>query len=754
MLSTYYKTKEALIHGLFEIKSTYNELKNNMDALQILGNHIDDINTKETNLSIFSITNEMITNLYIISKVKSEYSWSNKFHVWIKTINHKISKKFETSIHYNQSGITLDHFISESGILSKDRYLGLILKEDFSGKYTFDDKKGKDFIKYSTFSNDVRPVNLGDPIDLVLYNKSVSISGTLNKALIKTHKIINKCVEKQTKELKAALTTDIGTDSTTLVFYIEEVRNIDNERYSIVRILSKNKEEFLVARKLIHTFPNSDSRKAYINYKNIFKFTNHQYLNGCNFDLSLIPHELNDVGRYGIVQQVNYRDNVVFISQDPKVVPETDVLNELTDVLNQYSHEIILNGLCINWENISNPKETPEPFCIQRDKTLSDVLDQCKRTIDEFKYISKKEKVVDGCFKITDKIQFNSETGKVSYNDFSITIPNEYVKAGILESFRLYIKGFYDGTMTEEAILNQILQDIFHRFEHLINIGHKENTTIPININDAINVNLDIKLSHNKSSLIYLNDIRFNKDEITNVIREITCYRSQAEADMFISNIGKVGLATYIGITSGYIFNNRLYKFRKVGRGKYKLILDTIEIDIVSKKLVNTLYDNFKQPIYASKINGVLETSISSTFDFIKYQFLIDSAYAEFKKKSEEILDKKIKDVDGQKVKYILDGKILESIKLTGNSTREYIIAYNQSGSWVFIDPVKEKEDLYKAGKYVCMVDQSAIKSNIGSDTLIAKLLAIKNDSVIAKNIYNLKDELISGDNDNEENNN
>jgi len=754
MLSTYYKTKEALIHGLFEIKSTYNELKNNMDALQILGNHIDDINTKETNLSIFSITNEMITNLYIISKVKSEYSWSNKFHVWIKTINHKISKKFETSIHYNQSGITLDHFISESGILSKDRYLGLILKEDFSGKYTFDDKKGKDFIKYSTFSNDVRPVNLGDPIDLVLYNKSVSISGTLNKALIKTHKIINKCVEKQTKELKAALTTDIGTDSTTLVFYIEEVRNIDNERYSIVRILSKNKEEFLVARKLIHTFPNSDSRKAYINYKNIFKFTNHQYLNGCNFDLSLIPHELNDVGRYGIVQQVNYRDNVVFISQDPKVVPETDVLNELTDVLNQYSHEIILNGLCINWENISNPKEIPEPFCIQRDKTLSDVLDQCKRTIDEFKYISKKEKVVDGCFKITDKIQFNSETGKVSYNDFSITIPNEYVKAGILESFRLYIKGFYDGTMTEEAILNQILQDIFYRFEHLINIGHKENTTIPININDAINVNLDIKLSHNKSSLIYLNDIRFNKDEITNVIREITCYRSQSEADMFISNIGKVGLATYIGITSGYIFNNRLYKFRKVGRGKYKLILDTIEIDIVSKKLVNTLYDNFKQPIYASKINGVLETSISSTFDFIKYQFLIDSAYAEFKKKSEEILDKKIKDVDGQKVKYILDGKILESIKLTGDSTREYIIAYNQSGSWVFIDPVKEKEDLYKAGKYVCMVDQSAIKSNIGSDTLIAKLLAIKNDSVIAKNIYNLKDELISGDNDNEENNN
>jgi len=61
----------------------------------------------------------------------------------------------------------------------------------------------------------------------------------------------------------------------------------------------------------------------------------------------------------------------------------------------------------------------------------------------------------------------------------------------------------------------------------------------------------------------------------------------------------------------------------------------------------------------------------------------------------------------------------------------------------VFMDPEIDSESKeYKEGKYICMIDQSNIKSNISYDTIVAKILALKNDSSIAHTIYNLAEEL------------
>jgi hypothetical protein len=136
--------------------------------------------------------------------------------------------------------------------------------------------------------------------------------------------------------------------------------------------------------------------------------------------------------------------------------------------------------------------------------------------------------------------------------------------------------------------------------------------------------------------------------------------------------------------------------------------------------------------------------------EYLKYRFLIDSTYEEFKNKSQEFLNKKVSDVDGRFVKYIHKGKYLDGILVQGISKKMYIIAYDKTNSYVFASPTQEGEH-YIGGKYICMVDQSSIKSNIGYDTLISKLMALRNDSIIAPTIYNLQTE-IESEEENEDN--
>jgi hypothetical protein len=119
-----------------------------------------------------------------------------------------------------------------------------------------------------------------------------------------------------------------------------------------------------------------------------------------------------------------------------------------------------------------------------------------------------------------------------------------------------------------------------------------------------------------------------------------------------------------------------------------------------------------------------------------------------FKEKSRKFLDKKVEDVEGEYCTYLPERKKkpLEAVKLTGLSGNEYIVAFDAKDSFVFISPQKKEEnEYYSDGKYICMVDQSNIKSNIGYDTVISKLMALRNDSLIAGTIYNLDEELSNG---------
>jgi hypothetical protein len=67
---------------------------------------------------------------------------------------------------------------------------------------------------------------------------------------------------------------------------------------------------------------------------------------------------------------------------------------------------------------------------------------------------------------------------------------------------------------------------------------------------------------------------------------------------MFLKTIGKIGLSTYIAMTTGYettLFGKqKIFRFRKEqGRSKYKLILGDAAISITGKKLISLLYSKF-----------------------------------------------------------------------------------------------------------------------------------------------------------------
>lgn len=481
--------------------------------------------------------------------------------------------------------------------------------------------------------------------------------------------------------------------------------------------------------------------------------------------LKKIPFEFVDEGRLiAIVHRDRYWNMI--IGPDPKTCTDESPIDNMKRILSQYIDTVMKKSLEVD----AQIKDAGQIYkidvyedAIAKDsrgiKPIPLKMKALKKMIDEYQYIGKKEKAKGKDVTVTDKIKYNHSKGEVAYNDFAFAVDDEMIKNAFMDMFNHYMVEYYRGSLSEEVILNDILKKIFEAIKNRINTYSADNTIINIKLNNAVDVKLEIRTSKNGARLIYINEQRFNKNEVVTVLREMTCYRSQAEADMFIKNVGKLGLSVYIAISTGYEvkFRNkrnaeesssRIFKFRKnKGRSNYSLILDTVEIKIVGKTLINTLYSKFVGEYvynFNDKVPSIIMKSVESSLDYAKYKFLIDSTYEAFQKNSRDFLAKKVKDVEGKFCKYYnsKNRKLLDAIEVTGTSKNHYVVCYDSTSSWVFLNPEVKDENTFKEGKYVCMVDQSNIKSNIGYDTVIAKLMALRNDSVIAGTIYNLKEEL------------
>ncbi len=556
-------------------------------------------------------------------------------------------------------------------------------------------------------------------------------------------------------------------------FRMDKVVSVNNRRFtfisnlnlSTISNLSDNNDSTRFVNTSIATSASSDSQE-------LFSKTDDYYIleSRSSYNESIIgslPYNYMDEGRIVLAlgDGRNYRYTIVF--QDPKVKELTGV--KLEKAIASAIKDIVDRNIKID-ECYLNVEENKSKLFLHRYSNsssyyvgLKDMIKAIKSMANEYNYVVKKQNATGGDVRITDNILYSHETGKIAYNDFAIEVNSEQIKAALFKSSNEFMLKYFRKEVSEEQIIDQLSDFIYSKLEDIIKTSYsfKELT---VTLNNAVNVKLEINKGDN--NFTYINSTRVNKNEIVSILREISCYNSQVSADKLIQNICKKGLSVFIGLSSGFFTKDKYFKFKTTDRKNiYTMNIDGIDVDIKGKRLFNTLFSltildsrkNVRSSVSDDEyINNHVFNNVNSKFDYIKYKIMIDKSYKLFIDKSKTFLEKKVTDLNAEFVKYNdhNTGTIYDAIKVTGSSGKEYIIAYTLKESFVFMTP--ELEDVvddavddvendvthYTKGVYICMIDQSKMKATVGYDTVVSKLLSLKNDSVIASTIYNLEDEL------------
>ncbi|MCK9428967.1 MAG: hypothetical protein M0R17_03015 [Candidatus Omnitrophica bacterium] len=769
-ISTEYGLSNVLNNLLnFELNSK--EFLANETVVTKIGTLLDEFKKVEHSNILFSIIRNKQRQLIFILKENQTYIIAK----W--NLIEEIEKSIDVIIHENNNNDKLSNLIQQHRCnnFNISEIISAIVVPTLTG-YSINKSQLNSLLDYKK-EDESRNNNTYN--DLIKYNENfkelVSIKNRLSDLTNIQNEIINK-LKNNINDKNIVLNTKFNINSNLSIFFgeITSVKEVGDRRYYILKWFQDSNCG------TCHNSKSSGTSEQCRPYKNIFSLGSKNVYREYNIiDYIKIPYNLIDKGRLfiGLATQSHSWD--IFASQDPKVnenyklILEQDILSFLKE---ECEDNFNIDGTYIEDKNLKAKATYDQYEYTDHTKDLTGIRKKLKALSimsDEFNYVVKKNSALGEDVTITENIKYNHTEGKIKYNDFSISINDEYIKSKLYTLFNNYLISYYRNEITEQDILDKLIEKIFNELDSRLTLTKKEDLNIPININEKININITGKISKrcaktetgekdesqviSSSQLYYINDRRFNKNEIIMVLKEITCYQNQQEADNFIENIGRLGLSVYIGISTGYEVdlskksneeNNKLFRFKKLkGRSNYELLLDDTSIKITGKKIISLLYSNFIEdriPDLNDKIQKCIIDGSESCIDYIKYKTLIDSTYKAFKDKSKEYLDKKVSELNAQYVKYHnkKTHKLMDGIKLTGLSGKEYIISYNNKDSYVFMNPIKTDTDYYSEGKYICMIDQSNIKSNISYDTVIAKMLALKNDSSIAHTIYNLQEEL------------
>lgn len=769
------KTDLSLLNRLLDVKLNSEEFINNQEAIETIGKVVDLLKNKKKGYILFSVTYKKDTAIILVlNNFSDDRIYTNGYYLSKWSKKEEIDKGFEAKIHESNFKRNLYKEIDSTQGISFRSAITLCVSESFNGycvntsrlktiETFMNEDINKDEGMISRDSIEIRNMDLIEMLDSSVVKKSEYKQGHIDTVQQYINKLNND---------KFITNIDRYTNDIITIGKIDEaLQLLDNERvYTISTLTSSNGITSSLYRKRFKLSANALGESIYVRNlgNNTFTsegtFLRYREVNDLAYILRTvriedIPINLVDKGRYFAVldDKVN---QVLLIGPDPRThgnhreIFEAELHKQLQMIAEK---NISFAGTYIS--DGTNRLQLFDYFDTNITNHKQKLLKAIKTMNEEYQFLAKKVLAKGEDVLITDNLKYNHSNGKVTYNDFSIEFNDELMKSALYKLFSNYLLRFYRGEVTEQKILDSVLASIFFVLEKRLFARIKEDFLRDLIINDVIKLKLEHKISKSGSRLIYLNGRKFNANEILRIIREITCYRSNEEASRFIENVGKIGLSVYIGITSGYevVFKNesrenykRLFRFKKLaGRSNYELLLDTVSIKINSKALISLLYKNFIGEYisdFQNKINKAIFENCDSSIDYMKYKFLIDSCYEKYKENAKKFLEKKVENTESEFVSYYeeKENKLLEAIKVTGLSGNTYVIAYNDVDSFVFLSPtlMKNKENVYEKGRYICMIDESNIKSNIGYDTIVSKLLSLKNDSSVAHTIYNLEEEL------------
>ena len=774
-----------LIDALLNFKMDSKEFISNQNVVEKIGTAIDKLDKSISGHILLSITKDKIRDLLLITKQHScftMYKWK---------LTETIEKIVNVEIHEASTTDDVTKFIDEhqEHSIHKAELASALVNESLNG-YCINKSAAKQLLNIKNkneisqlVSKELAIAQVPELEELIPFGRKILTK--IDRIKSDTKKTINEILSKN--EIKLDMEHDFSTYSAGKIFVGEmtSIKEIGGRRHAEVKwvTLSKFSDQLKYGRVTFSTSPAVGSANI-DTYKDIYMYSKRDY-SSANPDFNPLylddaPYNLLDEKRIIVALQENYHDWKIIIGPDSRVIKDSK--ETLDKDLTSFLTEGIEKGHTINNANLEIPSVKATVYYGSYENSQKKAnpeldglrlkLKSLKVMIDEYNYLVKKNSSLGQDITITENIKYNHEEGKISYNDFSLAVNDELIKSKLYELFNSYLMKYYRSEATEQDILDELIGDIFDVIKERLNSGSKITLDLPFKINNNININVSSKIStrykkqedltkekevSSTGQLFYINDQRFNKNEVLMVLREMTCYRDQAEADNFISNIGRLGLSSYIGISTGYEVrfssdDTKLFRFKKLkgGRSNFELLLDDTSIPIRGKKLINILYSKFigdHVPSFFDKIPALIYELSGSSLQYLKYKVLIDATYKAFKDKSREYLNKKVEELKGEHVKYYNKKahKIIDGVLIKGLSGKTYVIAYDSRDSYVFMDPEmhkEEEEEYYQEGKYICMIDQSNIKSNISYDTIVSKLMALKNDSSIAHTIYNLQEEL------------
>ena len=261
-----------------------------------------------------------------------------------------------------------------------------------------------------------------------------------------------------------------------------------------------------------------------------------------------------------------------------------------------------------------------------------------------------------------------------------------------------------------------------------------------------------------------------NNDELPRVLRRATCYTDATAYDSFLRQIEKASLRVHDAIANGVpmkiwlppntrYFNQQVTNkhpkiFFITENGKYYLWLDKAKTQRVQLRRFVGLLDKFKQ-LNNQTNNGYVHDDSGFNHrntDWCRWKMkriirehavddkgvplvtekqleplieLLLEYRTEAEKKSAQLLASVVKETGATETTY--NG--LAAYEITGNSGARYTV---------------EKEGTYKVwragtNEYVCIVDGRG-EMGVGYDALVARLLALKNDSFVVDRITTLRD--------------
>jgi hypothetical protein len=251
-----------------------------------------------------------------------------------------------------------------------------------------------------------------------------------------------------------------------------------------------------------------------------------------------------------------------------------------------------------------------------------------------------------------------------------------------------------------------------------------------------------------RGKLGYINGTRINVKELLPVLRRASCFTTTEDFDTFLKGVSKLSLKIHRYIANGIIFSVHippagLNAGYSVKSANVKLILERHDphtyvklgahlcrVTDINKLL--SLSNKGSMPLL--ELYNILAKSVVLPEDPGFLNQLVEEGKKEYlnaKAKSKKLLEEAAGAVSARFGTYHIKGS---------GSIQGYQVVGKKDTYYVTCDPEADNPESPKvyrgSGEYVCIVDTS--QKQVGFDAVVNRLYALKNDTLLAKQIHTL----------------